>query len=172
MATSASGGMSPSQDHRRPIRISGYDDAKSEYPRLRVRRPFFSSESPYGIDTDGEVSPATDRSLHDRFLYSPIQVLTPLRPPTSSWTPVNNPHPHHHHYDTVPPPPPPHNHWLSAVPRLASPQTYHHAAPPPLHTPSPAIYHHHHHHSHVPHMPPLRNPFYQTTTTIATRLAA
>ncbi|KAK8079895.1 APSES transcription factor Xbp1 [Apiospora hydei] len=160
MVTSASGsGVSPSRDHRRPIRLGGYDDARPEYPRLRVRRPFFSSENPYGIDTDGEVSPATDRSLHGRFLYSPIQVLTPLRPPTSSWTPVNNPHLHHHHrYDTVPPPPPPppppHNHWLSAVPRLASPQPYHHVAHPPMHTPSPAIYHHHHHHSHVPHMPP------------------
>ncbi|KAK7956839.1 uncharacterized protein PG986_006061 [Apiospora aurea] len=163
MVTSASGSsVSPSRDHRRPIRLGGYDDARPEYPRLRVRRPFFSSENPYGIDTDGEVSPATNRSLHDRLLYSPIQVLTPLRPPTSSWTPVNNPHPHRHHrYDTVPPPPPPpppHNHWLSAVPRLASPQPYHHVAHPPMHTPSPAIYHHHHHHSHVPNIPPFATP--------------
>ncbi|KAK8042657.1 DNA-binding of Mlu1-box binding protein MBP1 [Apiospora phragmitis] len=151
MVTSASGGASPNRVLRRPARLGGYDDARPEYPRLRVRRPFFSSENPYGIDTDGEVSPATDRGLHERFLYSPIQVLTPLRPPTSSWTPVNNPHPHHHHYDAVPPP---HNHWLSAVPRLGSPQPYHHTAPPPMHAPNPAIYHHHHHHSQIPHMTP------------------
>lgn len=183
-STSGGGGLSPnSRDHhhhrhqRRPIRLGGYDDAattrqhQQQYPRLRVRRPFVSSENPYGIDTDGEVSPATDRGLHDRFVYSPIQVLTPLRPPTSSWTSVNNPnshsHPHpshhHHHYDAVPPPPPPppshpHNHWLSAVPRLGSPQPYHHVAPPAMHTPSPAIYHHHHHHSHMPHMAPFTAP--------------
>ncbi|KAK8128291.1 hypothetical protein PG984_009399 [Apiospora sp. TS-2023a] len=169
------GGISPSRNHRRPISLGGYNDARPQYPRLRVRsRPFISSENPYGIDTDGEVSPATDRGLNDRFLYSPIQTLTPLRPPTSSWTPVNNPHPHshphphphphhHHHYDTappLPPPPPPslpHSHWLSAVPRLASPQPYHHTTSP-MHASSPAIYHHHHHHSHVPHMTPFAAP--------------
>lgn len=158
------GGVSPTRDQRRPIRLGGYDDARPQYPRLRVRsRPFISSENPYGIDTDGEISPATDRGLHDRFLYSPIQALTPLRPPTSSWTPVNNPHPHHHHhYDTVPPQPPPppsslpHSHWLSAVPPLTSPQPYHHTTPL-MHASSPAIYHHHHH-SHVPHMAPFAAP--------------
>ncbi|KAK7981893.1 APSES transcription factor Xbp1 [Apiospora saccharicola] len=160
------GGISPSRDHRRPISLGGYNNARPQYPRLRVRsRPFISSENPYGIDTDGEVSPATDRGLHGRFLYSPIQTLTPLRPPTSSWTPANNPHPHphhHHHYDTAPPPPPPppslpHSHWLSAVPRLASPQPYHHTTSP-MHASRPAIYHHHHHHSHVPHMTPFAAP--------------
>ncbi|KAK6828647.1 hypothetical protein PG987_011988 [Apiospora arundinis] len=148
MVTPAGGGdgLSPnSRDHhhhhRRPIRLGGYDDAATtrqqhQYPRLRVRRPFISSENPYGIDTDGEVSPATDRGVHDRFVYSPIQqVLTPLRPPTSSWTPqpyhhtaplpvhTSSPAIYHHHHH--------HSHVPHIAPFTAPPIKRHQQPPPP-----------------------------------------
>ncbi|KAK7998026.1 Thioesterase/thiol ester dehydrase-isomerase [Apiospora arundinis] len=163
MVTPAGGGdgLSPnSRDHhhhhRWPIRLGGYDDAATtrqqhQYPRLRVRRPFISSENPYGIDTDGESS---RRCGPQRVVGRPSITPTPtLTLPTTATTTTR--------FLLPPPPPPPshsHNHWLSAVPRLNSPQPYHHTAPLPVHTSSPAIYHHHHHHSHVPHIAPFTAP--------------
>ncbi|KAI0132282.1 hypothetical protein BJ170DRAFT_239815 [Xylariales sp. AK1849] len=126
MVTSADN-VSPKRDRR--VLRSVYDDSR-HHPRHRMRRPFINCDSPYGTDTDGEISPATDRA-YDRFHYSPIPPIAPHRV-NGGWTAANVPH-----YYEAPAPSP----WLSAVPRFTS-----------THTQSHITHHksnnHHHHHQH------------------------
>ncbi|KAK9422433.1 hypothetical protein SUNI508_04789 [Seiridium unicorne] len=147
MVTSA-GSTSPKRD--RKVLRSPYDNS-SHHPRPRIRRPFISSDSPYGTDTEGESSLAVDRRIPNRFHYASIPPLAPHRV-ANGWTPANMPS---HHYESPSP-----SNWLSAVPRFASTQSYnqshdHHSLPrsqpPPPPPPPPQGYPHHHHHYHHGH---------------------
>lgn len=114
----ATGTMSPPRHHRHVLR-PGYEDGGAFQPCPRVRRPFLTRDHPYGIDTDGEVSPVTDRSggAHDRYSYPPARPFVP-------W----------HHTGTVGfYDGPMHSSWLSAVPSIARPSPRPRVAPPPLH---------------------------------------
>ncbi|KAH9909131.1 hypothetical protein F4778DRAFT_793146 [Xylariomycetidae sp. FL2044] len=160
------GGQSPKRDRR--VFKSPYDDSSKFHPRHRIRKAFMATapapgcETPYATDTEGDISPATER-----FHYSPLPPIAPLRPPPpptsshtsgSGWTPVNMQHPH---YDTPGPSP-----WLSAVPRFtttAAQQQHHHHHHYPSHT-SP----HQHHHAPIqppppPPPPPPHQPQHLTT---------
>lgn len=146
---------SPKRD-RKIFRGIYDDDGGRHHPRQRVRRPFISCGSPYGTDTDGEISPENDRGTSGRLPYARIPPTGPHRI-ASSWTPVNMPT---HDYDAPAPSP-----WLSAVPRLTGTQSYHYGPPPPpaAHAPSHAHlahrpHHHHHHHHHHSHHAPMYVP--------------
>ncbi|KAI0541083.1 hypothetical protein GGR58DRAFT_520309 [Xylaria digitata] len=126
---------SPKRD-RRTLRTP-YDDSSKHNPRQRIRKTCTftpgSESSPYTTDTDGEISPAVDRTglvreppNHQltRFLHSPIpSIVPPLRQShvsSSGWTPANTPHSPAHHrqpneYQTPGPSP-----WLSAIPRFTT----------------------------------------------------
>ncbi|KAF2969529.1 hypothetical protein GQX73_g4048 [Xylaria multiplex] len=126
---------SPKRD-RRALRTP-CDDSNKHNPRQRIRKTCIitpgSESSPYTTDTDGEISPAVDRTglareppNHQltRFLHSPIpSIVPPLRHSHSSssgWTPANTPHSPAHHrqpneYQTSGPSP-----WLSAIPRFTT----------------------------------------------------
>ncbi|KAJ2990016.1 hypothetical protein NUW58_g3168 [Xylaria curta] len=125
-----------------------YDDSSRHGPRYRTRKAYITTigneNSPYTTDTDGEISPVTDRSdlsrdhhQHNRlprFPHSPIpSMITPLRSSHTSssgngWTPVNVPHlpgqlrPHAEYQTSGPSP------WLSAIPRFTT--TAHSQGPP------------------------------------------
>ncbi|KAI1130517.1 hypothetical protein F5Y10DRAFT_289172 [Nemania abortiva] len=128
--------ISPKRDRR--VFRSPYDDTSRHHPRYRIRKTYIttpgSENSPYTTDTDGEISPATDRTSlvrepphqPSRFLHSPIpSMTTPLRQShsntsNSGWTPANIPHPPaqlrpHTEYPTSGPSP-----WLSAIPRFTT----------------------------------------------------
>ncbi|KAI1426810.1 hypothetical protein F5Y12DRAFT_793539 [Xylaria sp. FL1777] len=116
-----------------------YDDSSRHNSRHRVRKTCISTpgseNSPYTTDTDGEISPAADRTnlIRDlphhqlpRFLHSPIpSIIAPLRSShasssSSGWTPANAPQPPAHlrqpnEYQTTGP-----NPWLSAIPRFTT----------------------------------------------------
>lgn len=134
-----------SPKHDRRVFRGPYDENSSSRhnnPRYRIRktytsmpRPGSESTSPYATDTEGEISPATDRSSLARdhhshhqpqhFLESPQipSMLAPLRPghSTSGWTPANIPRSHapapqqHHTYQASGS-----NPWLSAIPRFTT----------------------------------------------------
>ncbi|KAI8954087.1 hypothetical protein F4801DRAFT_45797 [Xylaria longipes] len=136
-SNAASGNVSPKRDRR--VFRSPYGDNSRHRPQYRIRKTYISTpgseNSPYTTDTDGETSPVTDRTdlacdpphpQLPRFPHSPIpSMLTPLRPShassgSSSWTPVNVPHPPSHlrpqaeHQISGPSP------WLSAIPRFTT----------------------------------------------------
>ncbi|ORY63074.1 uncharacterized protein BCR38DRAFT_370643 [Pseudomassariella vexata] len=131
MLTSA-GSLSPKRNRR--VFQSPYDDSR-HHPRHRIRRTFVSSDSPYATDTDGDISPVTDRSASDRYLYSPAPSSAPpphVRP-SSGWTPANV---LPLQYETPGP-----STYLSAVPRFTSrsyPQS--HTNPPHQSHPHPHTY--------------------------------
>ncbi|KAI8635206.1 hypothetical protein F5Y19DRAFT_469080 [Xylariaceae sp. FL1651] len=148
------GNISPQRDHH-TIR-SPYDDNSRHHPRHRIRKTYIttpgSDNSPYATDTDGEISPVTDRGgiareiphlQLQRFLYSPVpSTIAPLRPShtsgkSSGWTPANIPHPQAHphphaQYQSHGPSP-----WLSAIPRFTTtahlqPSSHHYSSLHPL----------------------------------------
>jgi hypothetical protein len=123
----SAGDTSPTRD--RKMFRGVYEDGSIQQARQRVRRPFISCDSPYGTDTDGELSPSTERGISDRFPFSGIPPAAQHRV-TSGWTPANLPA--HHHGSSTP------STWLSAVPRLTSAQPYHYGPPllPPVQPPS------------------------------------
>ncbi|KAI0870974.1 hypothetical protein GGS24DRAFT_510339 [Hypoxylon argillaceum] len=144
------GNIGPKRDRR--VFRSSYDDSSRHHPRYRIRKTYIttpgSENSPYTTDTDGEISPVTDRSSlardlpqqPTRFLHSPIpSVITSLRQghtssgSNSGWTPANVPRPlpqlrSHTEYQTSGPSP-----WLSAIPRFTTPA---HLQTPPLYSSS------------------------------------
>ncbi|ETS83299.1 hypothetical protein PFICI_05175 [Pestalotiopsis fici W106-1] len=139
---------SPSPKRDRKVFKSVYDDGR-HHPRLRLRRPFLSYESPYGTDTEGEHSPVTDRNIPERFNYASIPPIASHRV-TSGWSPVNIPS----HRQEAPAPSP----WLSAVPRITGTPSYSpsHAQHTRVYSDHPQhthlrIHPHHHHHHHHPH---------------------
>ncbi|KAI0457802.1 hypothetical protein F5B21DRAFT_520805 [Xylaria acuta] len=136
-SNTASGDVSPKRDCR--VFRSPYGDDNRHRPQYRIRKTYISTpgseNSPYTTDTDGEASPVTDRDdlarepphlQIPRFPHSPIpSMITPLRPNqpssgSSSWTPVNVPHPpshlHPHTEHQISGPSP----WLSAIPRFTT----------------------------------------------------
>ncbi|KAI0013094.1 hypothetical protein F4779DRAFT_476315 [Xylariaceae sp. FL0662B] len=134
MVTSASGSISPKRDRR--VFRSPYDDSR-HHPRHRIRKTYIAPgcDSPYATDTDGDVSPVTERSNmgHDRYLYSPTPPSIPALRPNGGWTPANA-LPHYERPGTHP--------WLTAVPRFTTtaflapypsphPQPYPHPHPHP-----------------------------------------
>lgn len=107
------GAMSSPRDHQHVLR-PGYEDSRTFQSRPRVRRPFITRDHPYGVDTDGEVSPITDRGggAHDHYSYSPARAgVAPARP-LIAWHPAGAAG----FYDA-----PLHSPWLSAVPSFARP---------------------------------------------------
>ncbi|KAI0417598.1 hypothetical protein F5X98DRAFT_363725 [Xylaria grammica] len=126
---------SPKRDHH-ALRAP-YDDSSRHHPRHRTRKTCVitpgSENSPYTTDTDGDISPAADRTglvrepLNNqlpRFLHSPIPpIVAPQRQShasSSGWTPANTPYPPAHlrqanEYHTSGPSP-----WLSAIPRFTT----------------------------------------------------
>lgn len=132
------GNISPKRDRR--VFRSPYDDTNRHHPRYRVRKTYAttpgSGNSPYTTDTDGEISPITDRTSQvrdpppqlTRLPHSQMpSMIVPLRHghirnSSSGWTPANTPHSSTHprphtEYHTFNPSP-----WLSAVPRFTTAQ--------------------------------------------------
>jgi len=130
------GNSSPKHDRR--VFRSPHDDSSR---RHRMRKTCITTatgdNSPYGTDTEGEISPITDRSrtareprYHhlQRYHHSPLpSIMPPLRSSQSSnghssgWTPANLLQPHHNpppsrleHQPAGPSP------WLSAIPRFTT----------------------------------------------------
>lgn len=112
--TVTSASRTSSKGDRKTFRNT-YDESQ-HHPRERIRRPFIDRDSPYGTDTDDEISPATNRTTSHRLDYTSIPpVATPRL--QSSWTSANMPS---SHYEMPTPSP-----WLSAVPRFTSTPSYH-----------------------------------------------
>ncbi|KAI1079076.1 hypothetical protein F5B20DRAFT_581493 [Whalleya microplaca] len=134
----SAGSVSPKRDRR--VYRSPYDDSRLHHPRHRIRKTTYigpGCDSPYATDTDGEVSPIIERGSmgRERFYYSPVSSVPPLRP-NGGWTPANV----LPHYDTPGP-----NPWLSALPRSTTP-----AHLPPFPSPHPHSRPHPHPHSYPP----------------------
>ncbi|RYP79603.1 hypothetical protein DL769_002842 [Monosporascus sp. CRB-8-3] len=137
MLTSGGAGISPKRDRR--LLRNPYEDGR-QYPRHRIRKASTNPcDSPYGTDTDGDLSPAAERGVGDRYLYTPVPSVPTFRT-HSGWTPANM----LPHYEAPGPSP-----WLSAVPRLTTSSSSLAAAHPPPPPPPQPI-----------HPPPLR-PSYQ-----------
>lgn len=131
------GNISPKRDRR--VFRSPYDDTSRHHPRYRVWKTYAttpgSENSPYATDTDGDISPITDRTalIRDppiqlpRFPHSPIpSMIVPLRQQShirnssSGWTPANSPLPSAHshqntEYQAYGPSP-----WPSAISRFTA----------------------------------------------------
>lgn len=106
------GNISPKRDRR--VFRSPYDDNSRHHPRYRIRKTYAttpgSGNSPYTTDTDGDMSPITDRTalVRDppfqppRFPHSPMpSMIVPLRHnhirnSSGGWTPANAPRPSAH----------------------------------------------------------------------------
>ncbi|KAI1737276.1 hypothetical protein F4680DRAFT_217569 [Xylaria scruposa] len=136
-SNTASDNDSPKRSRR--VFRDPYDESTRHHSQYRIQKTCFSTPgsetSPYTTDTDGETSPVTDRtdltcdSPHPRLSLfqhsSTSSMITTLRSShassgSSSWTPVNLPHPlshlrpHDEHQISGPSP------WLSAIPRFTT----------------------------------------------------
>ncbi|KAH8194594.1 hypothetical protein TruAng_011244 [Truncatella angustata] len=155
MVTSTS---SASPKHDRKFFKDVFVDSRHNH-RYRMRSPFISCNNPCGTNTDGERSPAADRSISDRLHYASIPSIVPNRI-TNGWTPANM---SAQHYDASAP-----NTWLSAVPQFVGSQSYHmdhghqaHSRAQSYGNPPPQNYnphHHHDHHGHRSHHPNAYTP--------------
>ncbi|KAI0099952.1 hypothetical protein GGR51DRAFT_575982 [Nemania sp. FL0031] len=141
--------ISPKRDRR--VFRSPFDDTNRHHPRYRVRKTYVttpgSENSPYTTDTDGEISPVSERSglireppqQPSRFLPSSFpSIIAPSRQGhittrSSGWTPANAPHPPtqlHPRTEYQPSASGP-SPWLSAIPRFTTAAHLQTSSPPP-----------------------------------------